>query len=150
MATLNIDQRPVEVPAGTTLLAAARTLSIAVPTLCFRDGLEHVTSCMLCVVEDVRTGCLHPACSTPAQDGMDIATASGTVLEARRTALELLLGDHLGDCEGPCTRACAAGMNIPGMLRAIGAGDLHGAIRIVKRHIALPAALGRICPAPCE
>jgi NADPH-dependent glutamate synthase beta subunit-like oxidoreductase len=150
MATLNIDQRPVEVPAGTTLLAAARTLGIAVPTLCFRDGLEHVTSCMLCVVEDVRTGCLHPACSTPAQDGMDIATASGTVLEARRTALELLLGDHLGDCEGPCTRACAAGMNIPDMLRAIGAGDLREAIRIVKRHIALPAALGRICPAPCE
>ncbi|MBM4162981.1 MAG: FAD-dependent oxidoreductase [Lentisphaerae bacterium] len=150
MVTLNIDRRPVDVPAGTTLLVAARRLGIAIPTLCFRDGLEHVTSCMLCVVEDVRTGCLHPACSTPVQDGMDIATASGTVLEARRTALELLLGDHLGDCEGPCARACAAGMNIPAMLRAIRDGDLREAIRVVKRHIALPAALGRICPAPCE
>jgi NADPH-dependent glutamate synthase beta subunit-like oxidoreductase len=150
MATLTIDGRPVEASAGTTLLAAARGLGIAVPTLCYRDGLEHVTACMLCVVEDLRTGRLLPACSAPAQDGMEIATASEPVLEARRTALELLLGDHLGDCEGPCARACAAGMNIPDMLRAIGAGDLREAIRVVKRHIALPAALGRICPAPCE
>ncbi len=150
MATLTLDQRTVDVPAGTTLLAAARRLGIAVPALCYRDGLEHVTSCMLCVVEDLRTGQLHPACSTVAREGMQIATASTTVIEARRTALELLLGEHLGDCEGPCTRACPAGMDIPEMLRLIVTGRLPEAIRVVKRHIALPAVLGRICPAPCE
>ncbi len=150
MATLTIDNRVLDVPDGTTLLAAARGLGIAVPALCYRDGLEHVTSCMLCVVEDVRTGQLHPACSTPAQEGMVIATASASIIEARRTALELLLGDHLGDCEGPCRRACPADMNIPEMLHCIAAGEMREAIHVVKRHIALPAALGRICPAPCE
>ncbi len=150
MPTLHIDDRTVSVPEGTTLLAAARRLDIAVPTLCWRDGLEHVTSCMLCVVEDRKTGQLHPACSTPVEEGMHIATGSPPVLDARRAALELLLSDHLGDCEGPCRRACAAGMDIPRMLRHIADGNRRDAIGVIKQHIALPATLGRICPAPCE
>jgi len=150
MPTLEIDHQSLTVPDGTTLLSAARQLGQRIPTLCWLDGLEHVTSCMLCVVEDCRTGRLHPSCATPATDGMRIATDSARVTDARRTALELLLGDHLGDCEGPCRRACGAGMDIPRMLRAIAADDLRAAIRIVKAHIALPAVLGRICPAPCE
>ncbi|MCF7837364.1 MAG: (2Fe-2S)-binding protein [Candidatus Marinimicrobia bacterium] len=150
MPTLTIDNQQLTAPEGQNLLAAARGLGIDIPTLCWREGLEHVTSCMLCVVEDCRTGILHPACSTPVAAGMQIATASATVIEARRMALELLLGDHLGDCEGPCRRACAAGMDIPLMLRQIAAGDWRAAVRVVKRHIALPATLGRICPAPCE
>lgn len=150
MATLHIDGRSVTVPDGATLLTAARELGIAVPTLCHGDGLEPFTSCMLCVVEDTRTGVLHPACSTPAQDGMALATDSAAVREARREALELLLSDHVGDCEAPCTRACPAGLDIPAMLRCIAAGDTAEALRIVKRTIALPAVLGRVCPAPCE
>jgi NADPH-dependent glutamate synthase beta subunit-like oxidoreductase len=150
MPVLTIDNQDLAVPEGTSLLAAARGLGIDVPTLCWREGLEHVTSCMLCVVEDRRTGTLHPACSTPVAEGMQIASGSATVIEARRMALELLLGDHLGDCEGPCRRACAAGMDIPQMLRQIADGNWREAVRVVKRHIALPASLGRICPAPCE
>ncbi len=150
MATLHIDGRSVTVPDGATLLTAARELGIAVPTLCHGDGLEPFTSCMLCVVEDTRTGLLHPACTTPAQDGMAVVTDSAPVREARREALELLLSDHVGDCEGPCTRACPAGMDIPAMLRRIAAGETAEALRIVKRTIALPAVLGRVCSAPCE
>jgi len=150
MPTVTIDNQSLTVPEGANLLAAAKGLGIDVPALCWREGLEHVTSCMLCVVEDCRTRTLHPACSTPVEEGMQIATASESVIEARRVALELLLGDHLGDCEGPCRRACMAGMDIPDMLRQIAAGNWPEAVRVVKCHIALPAALGRICPAPCE
>lgn len=150
MPTVTINNKDLTVPEGTTLLAAARSNGIEVPALCWREGLEHVTSCMLCLVEDRRTGTLLPACSTPVEPGMQIAADSDSVVQARRMALELLLGDHLGDCEGPCRRACAAGMDIPAMLRQIVKGNWREAVLIVKRHIALPAALGRICPAPCE
>ena len=68
----------------------------------------------------------------------------------RRTALELLLSDHLGDCLAPCHFACPAHMDIPLMLRQIGRQNLREAIATVKHDIALPAVLGRVCPKPCE
>ncbi len=68
----------------------------------------------------------------------------------RKAALELLLSDHLGDCMGPCHVTCPANMNIPLMIRQILEGKLEDAIATVKKDIALPAVLGRICPAPCE
>ena len=150
MPTFKINDREVSAPDGTTLLAAIRGIGLDVPTLCHRDELEHATSCMLCVVEDLATGRLHPACSTPVRDDMAIATASPAVLDARREALELLLGDHLGDCEGPCHLACPAGLDVPAMLRALATEDFSLASRIVRRDLALPATLGRICAAPCE
>jgi NADH dehydrogenase/NADH:ubiquinone oxidoreductase subunit G len=66
---LYIDGRKVEVPNGATLLAAARSLGIPIPTLCFQDGLPHHTSCMLCLVEDTGSGRLVPACASPAVQG---------------------------------------------------------------------------------
>ena len=150
MPTFKINDREVSAPDGTTLLAAIRGVGLDVPTLCHRDELEHATSCMLCVVEDLATGRLHPACSTPVRDGMAIATASPAVLDARREALELLLGDHLGDCEGPCHLACPAGLDIPAMLHALAAEDFALANRIARRDLALPISLGHICAAPCE
>lgn len=131
-------------------MTAARQRGIVLPSLCYRESLEHVTACMVCVVEDAATGQLHPACSTPAADGMRIVTDAETVRDARRTALELLLGDHVGDCEAPCRRACPAGLDVPAMLRAIAAGRFREAVRIVTADIALPGVLGRICSAPCE
>jgi NADPH-dependent glutamate synthase beta subunit-like oxidoreductase/ferredoxin len=81
---------------------------------------------------------------------MRIESQSVEVRQARKAALELLLSDHLGDCIAPCQNTCPAGMNIPLMIRQISAGDMRGAITTVKEDIALPAVLGRICPAPCE
>lgn len=150
MINLEMNGQHLTVLEGTTLLAMARAAGIDIPTLCAFNGLDHFTSCMVCVVEERGTGRMLPACSTTAAEGMQIATGGPAVETARRAALELLLGDHLGDCEGPCRMACPAGMNIPAMLRAIAAGHLHEALAIVRRDIALPAVLGRICPAPCE
>jgi len=150
MPKLTIDNREVEVPDGATILDAAEKLGIRIPTMCFLKGHEPLTSCMVCVVKIEGIEAFTPACGSIAQDGMRVSSDSPEVRQARKTALELLLSDHLGDCMGPCQVTCPAGMNIPLMIRQIAAGDLHGAIATVKRDIALPAVLGRICPAPCE
>ena len=150
MPKLIIDNREVEVPSGATILDAAETLGIAIPAMCFLKGYEPSTSCMVCVVKIEGREAFVPACGSIAQDGMRVCTSSQEVRQARKTALELLLSDHLGDCMGPCQVTCPAGMNIPLMIRHIAAGDLHDAIATVKQDIALPAVLGRICPAPCE
>ena len=150
MPKLTIDNREVRVPEGSTILEAARELGIDIPALCFRRGRRPVTSCMVCVVKVAGRDRLVPSCTAPAGEGMCVESETPEVHEARRTALELLLGDHLGDCEGPCQTACPAHMNIPLMIRQIRDGQMTEAIATVKEHIALPATLGRICPAPCE
>lgn len=148
MIKLTIDNRKVEVEPGSTLLDAARKLGIDIPTLCFREGYQPSTSCLACVVKiDSR---IVPSCATMAREGMEVESETDEVQQARRTALELLLSDHVGDCMAPCHSICPAEMNIPLMIRQIAAGKLKDAIATVKEHIALPAVLGRICPAPCE
>lgn len=150
MPELIIDNREVEVNDGATILDAAEKLGIEIPTMCFLSGHEPSTSCMICVVKVEGVDNLLPACGAVAKDGMRVDTNSDEVREARRTALELQLSDHVGDCMGPCHVTCPAHMNIPLMIRQIAGGKLKEAIATVKRDIALPAVLGRICPAPCE
>ncbi|MHC4741967.1 MAG: FAD-dependent oxidoreductase [Planctomycetota bacterium] len=150
MPKLTIDNREIEFPEGATILDAAEKLGIEIPTLCFLKTCEPSTSCMVCVVKVEGAPSLVPACATIATDGMQVESDSPQVLDARKAALELLLSDHLGDCMGPCHMTCPARMDIPLMIRQIAAGNLISAILTVKKDIALPAALGRICPAPCE
>jgi len=150
MPRLRIDSREVEVARGSSVRDAAKILGIELPALCFLEGYEHFTSCMLCVVKEMKSDTLIPSCSTPALEGMIIETESDEVRGARRDALELFLREHVGDCEAPCMMACPAGMNIPLMIRQIGAGDIRNAIATIKKDIPFPAVLGRICPAPCE
>jgi len=150
MPKLTIDNRKVEVDSGATILDAAGRLGIEIPTMCFLKGCSPLTSCMICLVKVESSNSLVPACATVAQEGMVVETNSEQIRQARVTALELLLSDHVGDCMGPCQIACPAKMNIPLMIRQIAAGKLTDAIVTVKKDIALPAILGRICPAPCE
>ena len=146
MPRLSIDNREVEVPNGATVLDAAGKLGIDIPTMCFMKGCQPSTSCMVCVVKIDDRAVLLPACGTLAQDGMRVESDCEEVHQARKTALELLLSDHVGDCLGPCHMICPAQMNIPLMIRQIAAGKLRDAIETVKKDIALPAVLGRICP----
>lgn len=145
-----IDNRKVTVPANTTVLDAAKKLNIDIPTLCTLNGYERFTSCMICVVHEAKSDRLIPACSAPVAEGMVIITNSEKVNEARKDTLDLLLSEHVGDCEAPCQRACPASMNIPQMIRQIREKNFEDAIITVKKDIALPAVLGRICLAPCE
>ncbi len=150
MIKLRIDKQNIEVEKGKTVLKAAQQLGIKIPTMCFLEGYSNHPSCMLCVVKDVKTGKLFPSCAMPAQENMDIITFDEEIEIARREALELLLSDHVGDCEAPCRPSCPAFMNIPKMNRLIASGNFALAHKTVKEHIALPLVLGYICPAPCE
>lgn len=147
---MTIDGQEVSVPAGSSILDAAKKLGIDIPTLCHLDGFDRFTSCMICVVHEAREDRLLPACSAEVSPGMLIETENSRVREARKDALDFLLSEHIGDCDAPCRRACPAHMNIPLMIRQIGEGRLKEAIRTIKEAIPLPAVLGRICPAPCE
>jgi NADPH-dependent glutamate synthase beta subunit-like oxidoreductase/ferredoxin len=147
---ISIDGREVSVAEDKMLIELIREQGIEVPSMCYMKDLETFTSCMVCVVKDRRSGKMLPSCSLKPEEGMDLITDDNEVREARRTALELLLSEHVGDCEAPCQLSCPAHMDIPLMNRLLARGDFSGALQVVKKDIALPAVLGRICSAPCE
>lgn len=149
MIQLWIDDKLVEVPDGATVLEAARTAGNDIPALCRHDDFPPNTSCMCCLVR-IDGGAPAPSCATVAREGMRVESESSAIRELRRTGLELLLGDHAGDCRAPCEHTCPARMDIPDMLRHVVAGDYRAAIAVVKQDIALPAILGRVCPEVCE
>lgn len=151
MIKLTIDGKDINVAEGTTVLKAAKQLGIDIPTMCYKeDGFHNHPSCMICLVKDGDSGKLLPSCALPASENMNIICSDEEVMEARREALELLLSDHVGDCDAPCRLGCPAYMNIPLMNRLIAEGEFEKAIAVVKEEIAIPHILGYICPAPCE
>jgi ferredoxin len=150
MIKLTIDHITIEAQEGMTIMEAAASAGIVIPSMCFRPGYANHPSCMVCLVKDTVHNHLVPSCAMPVSEGMNILTNTEDVLEARKEALELLLSDHVGDCEAPCRISCPAFMDIPLMNRLIAAGDFDQAIRVVREEIALPLVLGYICPAPCE
>jgi ferredoxin len=150
MVRFKINGKDITVEPGTTVLEAAQAAGIAIPSLCYLKGLPHFTSCMVCVVQDQTSGRLIPSCSALATEGMVIETDTSDVRQARISSLNLLMSEHAGDCEAPCTTTCPANLNIPLMIRQIAAGTLNDALATLYEALALPAILGRICPAPCE
>lgn len=150
MVQLWIDDTLVEVEEGQTILDAARKLRIDIPAMCKHANHPPNNSCMCCLVKvDGRPGPV-PSCATPAREGMRVESETESIHALRRTGIELLLGDHAGDCHAPCENTCPARMDIPDMLRFVAEGDYRAAIETVKRDIALPAILGRVCPEVCE
>lgn len=150
MVQLKIDNKRVQAESGSVLIDVIRGTGKEVPSMCYLPGMDHFTSCMVCVVKERESGKLRPSCSVRVEEGMDIITIDEEIREARKTALELLLSEHVGDCEAPCQLTCPAHMDIPLMNRLLAEGKFSEALKVVKRDIALPSVLGRICPAPCE
>jgi NADH-quinone oxidoreductase subunit G len=93
-----IDDRPVEVRPGMTILAAAQQAGLHIPHLCFHPAFVPEGSCRICLVEIEGLPKLELACATTVRDGMKISTQSPRVREARRGVLEFLLADHPLDC----------------------------------------------------
>lgn len=93
---LTIDNVKVEVNKGTTVLEAARTLGIEIPTLCFLKDINEVSSCRVCLVEVGQK--LLPSCTVAVEEGMIIRTNTPKVREARKTVLQLLLSNHKREC----------------------------------------------------
>ncbi|OQA42679.1 MAG: NADP-reducing hydrogenase subunit HndC [Chloroflexi bacterium ADurb.Bin325] len=87
---LTLNGRTVRVPAGTTILAAARQVGVEIPTLCYHSNLTANGICRLCSVEVVGARTLLPACVAPVSQGMVVNTETERVNTARRVILELL------------------------------------------------------------
>jgi predicted molibdopterin-dependent oxidoreductase YjgC len=88
--SLTVDDRPVTVREGATLLSACAAVGVAIPTLCFLETLRPVNVCRLCVVEIDGARVLAPSCSRVAEPGMVVRSRSPRVMLARRLVLELL------------------------------------------------------------
>ena len=96
--TLTINGQEVKATKGMTVLEAARSADIYIPTLCHYPDLEPYGGCRLCIVEIENMRGLPTACTTPATDGMVVTTESDAINDVRRASLELILSTHPCDC----------------------------------------------------
>jgi predicted molibdopterin-dependent oxidoreductase YjgC len=90
LVEVTIDGTKLSVPEGTTILGAAATLGIEIPTLCYLESLHPVNVCRVCVVEVEGARVLAPACSRPVEPGMVVKTRSPRVDVSRKLVLEML------------------------------------------------------------
>ncbi len=93
-----INGLPVSVPYGTTILEAARSVQVKVPTLCKHKDLLPTAACGLCIVKVAGSRKFPRACATPLEDGMEITTHDGELTEIRRSVIELILSNHPNAC----------------------------------------------------
>lgn len=98
MVNLRINNRELAVAEGSTILEAARTNNIKIPTLCHYPDLGIQSDCRICVVEIEGQKGLATSCSTIVRDGMVVKTNSPRVLNARKTITELILANHDANC----------------------------------------------------
>jgi formate dehydrogenase major subunit len=151
LVTIKINGAAVQAAAGKTILEVVRENNLDdIPTLCHSPELEPYASCFLCVVEVKGRWNLLPSCATRIAPGMEIETRSPRVLEARKTALELLLSNHYADCVSPCMEGCPAGVDAQGYIALSAMGLYREAVDLIRRANPLPAVCGRVCVRKCE
>ncbi|HWY08585.1 MAG TPA: NADH-quinone oxidoreductase subunit NuoG [Candidatus Acidoferrales bacterium] len=95
---LKIDDRDVEVPAGTLVIEATRRLGIEVPSFCYYPGLTLQAACRMCLIEVEKAPKLQTACTQVVGEGMVVRTNTEPVRNARKFMLEFLLSNHPLDC----------------------------------------------------
>ena len=98
MVNLKIDNIPVSVPAGTSVLEAARNAGIRIPSLCFLKDINEIGACRICVVEVKGAKSLVASCVYPVSEGMEVFTNTEKVRHSRQLTLELILSNHRMDC----------------------------------------------------
>ncbi len=100
MADVNIkiNGKDYTVPAGSTILEAARMAGIEIPTLCYLKEINAIGACRICVVEVKGARSLVAACVFPVNEGMEIFTNTPKVIESRKTTLKLILSNHKREC----------------------------------------------------
>lgn len=104
LVNVKINGIPVAVPAGSTVLDAAKKAGIRIPTLCYLRGLNEIGACRVCLVEVKGARSLVASCVYPVNEGMEVTTNSAKVIESRKKTLELLMSDHNENCPS-CVRA---------------------------------------------
>ncbi len=96
--TITVDGKQVTAPAGTLLIEACKAVGIEVPSFCYYPGLALQAACRMCLVRIEKMPKLQTACTVPITDGMVVATDTDEVRQARKSMIELLLGNHPLDC----------------------------------------------------
>ena len=147
---LTIDGVAVKAAPGTTVLEAAKAAGIDIPNLCYLKELGPYGACGVCVVEVENCPKMLRACSAKVAEGMVVHTRSEKALKVRKLALDLLMGDHDGDCQGPCKLNCPAHTDCQRYVKEIAEGRYADAVATVMETFPIPASIGRVCPHPCE
>jgi len=98
MVNLKINDIPVTVEPGSTVLEAAQSIGMKVPTLCHHKDLCIAGNCRVCLVEVKNNRTLQASCAMPVYDGMEVSTNTLKVRNARKMVIELLLSEHRSDC----------------------------------------------------
>ena len=121
LVSLTIDGIKVQVPAGTTVLEAARSANIQIPTLCYLKDVNQIGACRMCLV-DTGARALAAACVMPVSDGMVVKTNTPAIREARKVTLELLLSNHDRSCL-TCVRS--RNCELQTLAKELGVADLR-------------------------
>ena len=96
MIKLKIDGMEVRVPKGTSILDAAKSVQVNIPTLCYHPDLKPTGACGICIVKV--NGKMLRSCCTPVEEGMDVITRDPEIIQSRRTVLKLILSRHVNEC----------------------------------------------------
>ncbi len=95
---ITVDGKKVTAPAGTLLIEACKSVGIEVPSFCYYPNLSLQGACRMCLVKIEKIPKLQTACTTVISEGMIVTTESDEIRQARKSMVELLLGNHPLDC----------------------------------------------------
>lgn len=154
--TFTIDGHDVSARENETVLQVARENSIFIPTLCQLDGLSIVGACRLCLVEVKGRGKLFPACTLPAEEGIEVITESDRLSKYRRMILELLFSERNHICavcvsNGHCDlqdltqKLGVANVRFPYLGRAMAVDATHKQFTIDHNRCILCTRCVRVC-----
>lgn len=118
--SFTVDGKKLTAPAGTLLIDACKAAGIEIPAFCYYPGLSLQAACRMCVVRIEKMPKLQTACTTPVAEGMVVQTETPEIAQARKSTLQLLLGNHPLDCP-----VCDAGgqCELQDMTYKYGAGE---------------------------
>ena len=98
LVTLTVDGKSISAPAGTLVIEACKTVGIEVPSFCYYPNLSLQGACRMCLVKVEKMPKLQTACTTVVGEGMIVTTDSDEIKQARKSMVEMLLGNHPLDC----------------------------------------------------
>lgn len=130
MVELEIDNMPITVEPGTSIIEAADKLGIYIPRFCYHKKLSIAANCRMCLVEVEKVGKALPACATPVTQGMKVYTVSKKAVEAQRMVMEFLLINHPLDCP-----ICDQGGECELQDQSMGYGSSHSNYEQSKRAV---------------
>ena len=152
MITVNIDGKDCVTVSGLTIIDAARSHGIDIPSLGYDPRVSppsNFEAAFVEVTDGLKTR-FASATSTPVEDGMVIRTQSEALLSYRKIYLQALLRHHWGDCVAPCVLRCPAHIDIQKYIYHVDSGNFQEALAVIKDSNPLPSVCGRVCPHPCE